>query len=585
MVAVPPRTTIVDMDPASKALAEAPPNDEGTWAARADASGIALTTLYNRWRGRPSIEQKAQGQQYLTVEEESALVAFLLLMSSFGQPVRIKYIPALAFSIARRRSPASRANKPPSKNWPKAFEKRQPELKAKRVRSIDWKRHEIHIYDKVTKWFDVIGKVLQDPAILPENAYNMDETGVMLSMLGSVKVLVGRDDIRAHRGASVKQTMVTAIECINADGRSLPPLIIWPASTHRSNWTTHPTPGWHYGVSENGYNDSKISLEWLKRVFDVETRAQANGKPRVLICDGFGTHETLEILEFCFENNIILCRLPSHTSHKLQPCDVSVFAPLKTAYRDQVERLNRGGINTIGKEHFTYLYAPARERALTKRNIVAGWAATGLFPFSPERVLRSMAKPPVDLIVPAINVVGSSSQSDVLPTLSTPVTPVTAEGLTALHDLIKRDACAPDDTSRQRLERHVEKLVSAAKISIAKQSLLQDHNRLLYNINNEAKVRRTTRSLVLKDGKGEGKVMRWEDLEKARAERAAKEMAAKAKGKGKRGRKRKVSAQEGEEQAMPSEAEAGPSRPKNKVSKKSRVTEPAAWRAPVAMMY
>ncbi|KAF2818260.1 hypothetical protein CC86DRAFT_337399, partial [Ophiobolus disseminans] len=121
------------MDPASKALAEAPPNDERTWAARADSSG-----------------KKAQAQQYLTVEEEKALVAFLLLMSSFGQPVRIKYIPALAFSIARRRSSASRPNKPPSKNWAQAFGKRHPELKSKRVRSIDWKRHEIHIYDKIT---------------------------------------------------------------------------------------------------------------------------------------------------------------------------------------------------------------------------------------------------------------------------------------------------------------------------------------------------------------------------------------------------------------------------------------------------
>jgi hypothetical protein len=85
----------------------------------------------------------------------------------------------------------------------------------------------------------------------------------------------------------------------------------------------------------------------------------------VLICDGFGTHETLEILEFCLTNNITLCRLPSHTSHKLQPCDVGPFGPLKTAYRDQVERLNRGGIDTVGKEHFTSLYSPARDRALT----------------------------------------------------------------------------------------------------------------------------------------------------------------------------------------------------------------------------
>ena len=76
---------------ASKALAEAPSNDNRPWAARSDASGLSLTTLYNRAHGRPSIEAKAQSQQYLTVDEEKVPVAFLLLMSSFGQPVRIKY--------------------------------------------------------------------------------------------------------------------------------------------------------------------------------------------------------------------------------------------------------------------------------------------------------------------------------------------------------------------------------------------------------------------------------------------------------------------------------------------------------------
>jgi len=120
----------------------------------------------------------------------------------------------------------------------------------------------------------------------------------------------------------------------------------------------------------------------------------------VLICDGFGTHETLEILEFCFENNIILCRLPSHTSHKLQPCDVAVFASLKAAYREQVDRLERGGVNTIGKQYFTSLFSPARERAFMPENIKAGFAASGLFPFNPDRVLRDILKPPADLTIP-----------------------------------------------------------------------------------------------------------------------------------------------------------------------------------------
>ena len=96
-------------------------------------------------------------------------------------------------------------------------------------------------------------------------------------------------------------------------------------------------------------------MQWLKRIFDPEPKERANNNPRVLICDGFGSHETLEILEYCFETNIILCRIPSHTSHVLQPCDISVFGPLKSAYRDQVEQLERGCVGTISKEQL-HLY-------------------------------------------------------------------------------------------------------------------------------------------------------------------------------------------------------------------------------------
>jgi hypothetical protein len=53
------------------------------------------------------------------------------------------------------------------------------------------------------------------------------------------------------------------------------------------------------------------------RVFDLQTKERANGRPWILIYDGFGTHESLEALEFYFENNILQCRIPSHTSYKL----------------------------------------------------------------------------------------------------------------------------------------------------------------------------------------------------------------------------------------------------------------------------
>lgn len=218
--------------------------------------------------------------------------------------------------------------------------------------------------------------------------------------------------------------------------------------------------------TESGYTHSKINFEWLKRVFDHQTKGQANQKPRVLISDGFGTHETLEVLEFCFENNITLCRLPSHTTHKLQPCDVGVFALLKDAYRDEVERLYRGGVNTIGKEHFTSVYSSAREKAFTKRNITSAWAACGLFPLNADRVLRKTPKPPSHSTVQRAN----EMEVDLCPqgeVPQTPVTPVTADTIMSLHNLIKQDTSTLTETSLPRLQRHVQKLANAGQRFIA----------------------------------------------------------------------------------------------------------------------
>lgn len=586
------------MDRASQALAEGLASDQPkTYAALSEKGKVPRSTLYHRARGRRSKEEKARSQQYLTPWEEKALAKYLIRMSDIGYPVRIKYVSSLALIIAYQRSTTHVGIKPPGKNWPKAFELRHPELHAKKVKAVDWNRHDNNIYDKITLWFEVIGEVLQDPAVLPENVYNMDETGVMLSMLGSVKVLVSKNDSRNYRGAGVKRIMVTAIECVSADGRALLPMIIWPAITHRSNWTVHPTIGWHYACSESGYTDSIISLEWLKRVFDAQTKARAQQKPRILICDGFGTHETLEVLEYCFQNNILLCRLPSHTSHKLQPCDIGVFGPLKAAYRDQVERLYRGGANTVGKEHFTYLYSSARDKALTSRNIKAGWSKAGLFPFNPLRVLGDIQKPSVELTVPIIDKAECRPQDEVLltpltpaiPVLpATPVTPITADALTTLHSLIEQDAHARDETSKQRLQRRLQKLANAAQISFAERALLADENRLLFLQNNEAKVRRSNKSTVVE----KAKIMSYEDIEDASAKRAAKEQA-KVRGKGKRGRKRKSPVLD---VGVALEAEPGTEiepEPKVKLARISKTSEPtrASVRmselqiAPVARMY
>jgi hypothetical protein len=133
------------------------------------------------------------------------------------------------------------------------------------------------------------------------------------------------------------------------------------------------------------------------------------------------------------------------------------------------------------------------------------------------------------------------------------VTPISAEAVTVLHDLIKQDADMLDETSRQRLQKHVQKLTNATQLSFSERALLHEQNRFLAEINSEAKVRRSTKAKII----GTARVMSYEDLENARAERAAKDAEKEAKkttrapaaeetnaGKRKRGRPRKVRAED-----------------------------------------
>ena len=148
-----------------------------------------------------------------------------------------------------------------------------------------------------------------------------------------------------------------------------------------------------------------------------------------------------------------------------------------------------------------------------------------------------------------------------------PVTPMSAEALTALHNLIEQDAHTLNKTSIQRLQRHVQKLSNAVQISFAERAFLHGHNQFLNRINNEAKVRRWTKSVVL----GKAKVISYKDIEEARATRAAKEV---VKGKGKRGRKCKIAA-----------LEAGDSEPELELKVMRMIEAPGPGKAPVAQMY
>ncbi len=138
---------------------------------------------------------------------------------------------------------------------------------------------------------------------------------------------------------------------------------------------------WEFTTTENGWTSDDTALEWLKKVFIPRTALQDPLEARLLILDGHGSHETLEFMWECFSNNIHLLFLPPHSSHVLQPLDLSVFSPLKHAYRKQLGFLSLLTDSTpLGKKYFLLYYRKARIDSLTAINIKAGWQASGLWP-------------------------------------------------------------------------------------------------------------------------------------------------------------------------------------------------------------
>jgi hypothetical protein len=83
--------------------------------------------------------------------------------------------------------------------------------------------------------------------------------------------------------------------------------------------------------------------------------------------------------------------MPAHTSHILQPLDVSCFGLLKKVYGSQIESKMRLGINHITKEEFLPAFFTAHQQVMTAENIASGFKATGLIPYDPERVLDKLS--------------------------------------------------------------------------------------------------------------------------------------------------------------------------------------------------
>ena len=177
----------------------------------------------------------------------------------------------------------------------------------------------------------------------------MDEKGFMIGRTNKQMLIIPVEHLQAG-GDTLKALIdgsrewVTLVACICADGTAVAPALIFKGQSGsvNANWASEHVTGDEFFMttSEKGWTNDELGMAWLTQVFIPHIKAKApNARRTLLIVDGHSSHANFAFFKKCHEHGILVEILPPHSTHRLQPLDIGLFAPLSTNYTTKVTEL------------------------------------------------------------------------------------------------------------------------------------------------------------------------------------------------------------------------------------------------------
>ena len=241
---------------------------------------ISRRTFFYRLTGKLPRNQAHEKEQLLSHIQEDELVRWITQLTATGYPPRHATLFEIAEIIQKKRDPVTLETTTNSikfgaigKQWIGRFMARHPELSSVRPRSMDMARVKDTSFERLSKWFEDLKNVTEKYNILPENMYNMDESGFAIGEVEASKCIINTE-IRGkfQKAKPGRQEWVTSIECICADGTAIPPLIIFKAESLLRAWIPASTPkSWAFSYNTRGWTSNQRGLEWLQQCFELAT--------------------------------------------------------------------------------------------------------------------------------------------------------------------------------------------------------------------------------------------------------------------------------------------------------------------------
>jgi hypothetical protein len=287
---------------------------------------VPPSTLGHRLKGRRDVKTYRQSRQRLTVLEEASLVKWMTQLMNWGWPPTISQLERMASHLLICKGD----REPLGVNWYEAFLARHPNYRLKYSKALDQARKYISDPEYCRKWFDLYTSTIKEYGILPGDQYNMGEKGIAMGLIDSVKVIVSKHEMSRYMVQPGHREWASLIECVSDDGFVVPTYMIFTGKRIMEEWAKcFPDPQATIRVSDKGWTNNEIGVDWLRDTFDLYTKSRTTGSHRLLILDGHGSHVSLEFVEYAEQHNIVPLCFPPHSTHHLQPLDVGLFSPLE----------------------------------------------------------------------------------------------------------------------------------------------------------------------------------------------------------------------------------------------------------------
>jgi hypothetical protein len=249
--------------------------------------------------------------------------------------------------------------------------------------------------------------------ITANHLYNWDEKGFIIGHSASMKRVLSREAFESGRISKAIQDgsreFVSLLACISAAGRVLPPALIYKGDSGdlRDTWLENwmPEECAYFAASPKGWSSDALGLDWLTKVFDRHTKESAGRGRRLLLVDGHSSHVNWKFIQECDRLRILVMVLPAHSTHRLQPLDVSLFSPLAVYYSNNLNDLINKSFSyvSMNKRMFWSVFWPSWNQAFTESNIASAWEKSGIWPYNPDLVLSKITIPKAEKPAEPIN--------------------------------------------------------------------------------------------------------------------------------------------------------------------------------------